>query len=130
MFYHRAVYPFGLPPQGMDVLWRCQVRTYSVIVDAEREEYSTKSELEIIWFKVLKRTEKSIQIKDIGGARFLRINTTRKYACETREEAIQSFIEKKKRQIEILIGQLTVVKYNAAWATEELERVQAEQKAA
>lgn len=48
----RLSYPFGEPPEGADVLWRVDAKSYSYVVDAERELYGvTAPRLEMTWWR-------------------------------------------------------------------------------
>lgn len=122
MFYQRISYPIGKPKEGLDVLWRCQVRHYSVIIDAEAERYGSKLELELIWFEVLGRTAKGCYINEGLGRRFMRLDAVKRHAWETEELAIESLIARKKKQKAILNGQLLTVQHVIEWAEHELKR--------
>lgn len=58
-------------------------------------------------YSILKRTVKGIWIDIWGGQKkFINLEARKKFACLTREEALESFIARKKRQIRILTSQL------------------------
>ena len=99
----RIRYPFGRPPAGIDVLWRLEAQRYSVCVDAERGLYSTSAaELQLFWYPVQKRTPCGAW----ANSRFIRLTALKRYACNTEEEAIESFRTRKTRQISILSHRL------------------------
>lgn len=109
MLSEKITYPFGKPPEGEDVLWRCEARSYAVCIDPELERYgSTPLRLEMYWFPVRKRTPKGAWIPGPWcGKRFVRLGETRKkYACNTEAEALESYIARKSRQISILSNRL------------------------
>jgi hypothetical protein len=96
-------YPFGSPPEGVDVLWRCEAKRYSVVIDPEAERYGvTDPRLEVTWWRVDRRTPKGAW----AAGRFVLLSAYRKWACNTEEEAIASFIARKRKQIRILSSQL------------------------
>jgi hypothetical protein len=96
-------YPFGRPPEGTDVLWRVDGKRYSVVIDADREEYgSTPLQVEMRWYHVTKRTPCGAWL----GSRFVRLNARKQFASNTEKEALESYIARKKRQIGILSAQL------------------------
>lgn len=110
------------PPPGMDVLWRATVIRYSVTIDAEREEYGTSDPyIRLDWIEVIRRTPKGAWIRSddtmrfagptdkeapIRDLSFVRLTANKAYARNTGEEALQDLIERRKRQIRILEGQL------------------------
>lgn len=53
--------------------------------------------VEALWFPVRKRTPKGAWIYD----RFVLLTARKKYACETLEEAVESFLARKTRQASI-----------------------------
>ena len=100
----KPTYPFGMPPEGVDVLWRAEARRYSYIVDAERELYgTTRPKLELHWYMVKKRTPCGAWV----DSRFVNLNCTKRYAVPTEAEALESFKARKKRQIKILSSRLS-----------------------
>lgn len=104
-------YTFGKPPANTDVLWRCTAERYSYVVDYEADIYAiTDPRLEMRWYKVEKRTPKGAWLSD----RFVLLTANKRYACNTEEEAIESFIARRKRQIQILEGQLRKAKADLA----------------
>ncbi len=101
-------YPFGHPHEGADVLWRCEAKRYSHIIDIDREEYSvTEPRLELTYYYVNSRTEKGAWIReDLSWARFINLSHNKAFARNTVDEAVKDFIARRKRQIAILEGQL------------------------
>lgn len=110
-------YPFGPAPEGVDVLWRVEARSYSTIVDAEREIYgSTMPRLEMTWWIVTRRTPKGARL-DTGT--FVKLTAHKRFACNTPDEAVQSFRARKTKQIRILRDQLSRAEYELALLKEE-----------
>ena len=104
-------FPFGQPPEGVDVLWRCEAKRYSYIIDADRGEYGvTDPRLELRWLKVTKRTPKGayIHLMDCrtGGDQLVILSRNKAFARNTVDEAVRDFTARRKRQIAILEGQL------------------------
>lgn len=64
--------------------------------------------VELLEYQVLKRTRKGVWIVSIYGGekRFVLLNVRKKFACVTKEEALKSFIARKKSQIRILKDRL------------------------
>ncbi len=63
--------------------------------------------LELECFRVIRHTPKGVQL-DLGYAseRFVLRSATKRYACPTKTEALESFIAKKRRQIRFLSAEL------------------------
>lgn len=100
-------YPFGHPIDGIDVLWRLDARRYSITIDPEREHYGTSDpQLEMCWFAVRKRTKCGAWI----GNRFVKLTATKKWACNTEADAIESFRRRKEVQISIYKTRLAAAK--------------------
>ncbi len=57
-------------------------------------------------FPVLKKTPCGVQIDVYGCRRFVNLGSLKRYACPTKEEALQSFYVRKRRQIKILKANL------------------------
>lgn len=81
---------------------------YGVSVGSEEFGFSSRRELSLREFQVIKETPKGawIQMTFCGDKRFVRLDARKQYACPTIELARQSFIARKKRQIKILTKQL------------------------
>lgn len=96
-------YPFGPAPEGMDVLWRCEAKRYSVVIDPDADRYGVSPpRLEMHWYQVNRRTPQGAWI----GGKFVRLTATKKWACNTEDDALESFKARKRRQIAILTGNL------------------------
>lgn len=57
-------------------------------------------------YKIIKHTPKGIRIDIYGGTKFINLDSRKKWACLTKEEALESYIFRKKRQARILSAQL------------------------
>lgn len=59
-------------------------------------------------YRVLRHTPKGVWLEDHTqpGGRFVLKDSRKRFACPTKEEAIESFIARKRRQCEILKAQL------------------------
>lgn len=111
-------YPWGQPPAGVDVLWRCEAKRYSYVIDADRDEYGiTHPRLELVWLRVTKRTAKGAHVACLlnqNGDTFVRLWANKAFARNTVDEAVKDFIARRKRQIRILEGQLNRAKVELA----------------
>ncbi len=97
-------YPRGLVPIGEDVVWRCEAKRYSYVVDADREENGTAPVvLEMRWAHVYRRTKHGVYL---GGESITFPKAKRSKWRNTPEEALASFIARRERQIAILRRQL------------------------
>lgn len=69
-------------------------------------------------FRVVKRTKQGAWISQgfWGEPKFVRLTARKKWACETKEAALESFIARKNRQIRILKAQLERAQDNLAAA--------------
>lgn len=94
----RIYYPFRQPPEGADVLWRVEDRRYAACIDPDGDVWgSTPLQAEARWYHIRKRTPKGAWI----GDRFILLTARKKFACETLEEAMKSFLARKTRQASI-----------------------------
>lgn len=99
-------FPFGQPPEDMDVLWRCDAKSYSYIIDADREEYgSTAPRIELTWHRVERRTPKGAYL-NYTDERFVPLWARNRRFANTPAEALADFIGRRKRQHYILNRQL------------------------
>jgi hypothetical protein len=97
-------YPYGMPPDGADAVWRCEGKSYSYVVDADREIYgSTPVVLEMRWSWVKRRTKHGVYLH---GESITFPKAKRSKWRNTPEEALASFIARRERQIAILRKQL------------------------
>lgn len=96
-------YPHGKPPEGTDVLWRCEAQSYSYVVDADREEYGvTAPRLEMRWYPVDRRTPKGAWC----CGEFVLLTAFKKKFSESEAGALRDFKARKTKQIQILCRQL------------------------
>jgi len=66
--------------------------------------------VELREYPIIKKTPKGTKIDISGKYRIVRDNAKNQFACKTKEEAILSFIFRKKRQLEILTERAKYVK--------------------
>lgn len=104
---NQITFPQRMPVPDQDVLWRIKEQYYSVCINADGDTFG-KSPLyvEARWYPVTRRTPKGAWI----GGKFVKLNARKKYACETLEDAIESFIARKEKQVKILTAQLETAK--------------------
>lgn len=112
---------YGPAPEGVDVLWRAEARRYSYIVDADSEIYGvTEPEIELYWYEVKHWTKGGNARLYTGGGKLVYLGkhsgTQRQWASRTPQEAIQSLIARRQRQIKILKGQLLYAETELALA--------------
>lgn len=87
-------------------LIRCESKRYSYTIDADLDLYGTTfPKLEYHYYPITKRTPKGAWITVNFADKFVLL-TNKRFACETKEEAEESFKQRKLRQIRILNGQL------------------------
>lgn len=104
----RLHHVYGKPPEGVDVLWRVEARSYSYVIDADREEYGTTApRLELSWHRVQRRTPKGAWIYD----KFVLLTAGKRWACNTIDEAVESFAARRRRQVKILEAKLKRAKF-------------------
>jgi hypothetical protein len=97
-------YPMGIPAAGMDVLWRCECKRYSTVIDAELEIYGTSDpRIQMYWIPVKHRTSCGARLKD---GRFVNLKATKQWACNSQKEALESLLARQKRYIGILEARL------------------------
>ena len=73
--------------------YRYEDNLYSVIVDADREIFSTRVGLRCYEFTVLKFTPQGFWINNFVGERRFVLNTARKrFACLSKAEDLESFL--------------------------------------
>ena len=91
---------------------------YGVSVGSEEYGFSSRREVFLREFRVIKETPKGawIEVSFAGDKRFVRLDARKQYACPTVELARQSFIARKKRQIKILTTQLGNAKLALTYA--------------
>lgn len=86
-----------------DTYYRYRDYLVSLGVDPETEEsYGSRVELDLEEYRVLRNTPKGVIIQLYDGTeRFVKHDAVKKFAHPTPEEALTSFIARKKRQIDI-----------------------------
>jgi hypothetical protein len=80
----------------------------------EESGFYTKIQVQLLKFNVIRETPKGVRIEQYSGdyrGRVVLHNSRRKYANPTIEEAKESFIARKERQIKILKKQLKDVEF-------------------
>jgi len=111
-------FPMGRPLTGADVLWRVQACRCSICVNPELEFYGvSQSHLEAWWYRVSKRTRCGAWID--GGGKFVNLQARKQWACNTVDEALASFIARKRRQVSILSAQLKAAEADLSLALKE-----------
>lgn len=80
--------------------------TYSVVIDPDREEYGTSTQLEIVAFPITKRTENGFRIR-LGGWDHAPVTTwiafrhTKQFAGLTLQDAVASYVARRRKQARI-----------------------------
>jgi hypothetical protein len=121
MLIHRSEihYPVGHPTDSSQVLWRCEAKVYSTIVDAEREIFGTTTpRLEMWWHQVQRWTPQGAWI----CGRFILLTARKQWACRTEEEALESLRQRRKRQAGILRKRLERAEYELALTEYHLKK--------
>lgn len=110
-------YPYGPPPAGVDVLWRCEAKSYSYVIDPETERYgSTSPVLEMRWHRVKRWTPCGATLEGGGFVLLDKRITSRERWSRMPAEALVSFQERRKRQIGILKAQLQRAEFELSLA--------------
>ena len=92
-------------------LYRYQEQSYSNGVDQfDNPLPGYKLKIELHTYRIIRETPKGVWINDYGKDRFVLLTAKKKFACRTKEEALESFIARKNRQIGILSAQLEKAK--------------------
>jgi hypothetical protein len=113
MIPNHVVYPFGRPPEGVPVLWRCEAKRYSYVIDADADRYGTTDpQLEMRWWAVERYTPKGAWV----CGQFVLLTGRKRWACPTEQEALESFIARKRKHIRILSSQLSRAQADLALA--------------
>jgi hypothetical protein len=114
---------WGPAPEGIDVLWRAEGTYkepgYSFSLNASRKHYV---HLDLYWYKIIKRTPRGAWIQVGFDKKFILLNARRKWAHETKADALESFRHRKLNQIAILKHQLFVAKEALKSAKKSLTR--------
>ena len=110
--------PAGEPPEGVEVLWRAEARRYSYVIDADAELYGTSApRLELWWHRVKRWTPRGARLNNGKYVNLDKNISRREWASRTKEEAVESFIARRRRQISLLQGQLNYAEQELALAT-------------
>lgn len=91
----------------MKELYRYEDRLYSAGTDVDGEPIGTGIvKVNIIAFHIIKTTPKGAWIEaGRSGKKFVLLTARKRYACPTKEEAKESFLARKGRQLMILRNQ-------------------------
>lgn len=107
---------------SLGFLYRFEETRYSVVIDADREEYGTSVKLELYAYPIIKKTPCGHTILINGGGiverrtRFVNEDWTKQFACSTIAEAKRSFCARKKKQAEIFEAKAKFARYLIAVA--------------
>lgn len=116
-----------------DTWFRYEEQTYSIVYDADRESYGTRTELKCRQFEVVKVTAKGVWIR-VGWIRatnrFVLLSARRRFAAPTQQLALESFLARKHRQIGILMRQINRAERMADEAELRLQALLAKEQAA
>lgn len=84
--------------------YRCFERHYAPSLDEFDNPISGSGRVEVIYdrFPIVRRTPKGVWIDNYGERKFILLTANKKFACETLEQARESFVARKRRQIRIL----------------------------
>ena len=80
--------------------------TYSVVIDADRDEYGTSTQLEIVAFPITKRTENGFRVR-LGGwdhapaTTWIAFRHTKQFASLTPQDAVTSYVMRRRKQARI-----------------------------
>lgn len=120
-------FPYGRPKaEGQDVLWRIDDRVYSVVLDAESERYGTSDpHIEAQWFPVVKRTKRGAWINVWGSRKFVRVDARKRWACPSLDEAVASFLARKRRQeaIHLSVARRARFCIDALWSVDQRTKI-------
>jgi hypothetical protein len=106
-------YPRGPAPAGTPVLWRCEAKRYAYCRDPDADIWGvTDPKLEMWWWEIDRVTPKGAWV----CGRFVLLTATKRWAVPTEEEALESFMARKKKQIRILSTQLSRAEADLALA--------------
>jgi len=72
--------------------------------------YSRNGTIEATAFKVVKHTPKGVKIMVEGTERFVKNDSIKRFAYETKKQALEGFIFRKKRQLKILSARIETTK--------------------
>lgn len=120
---------------GHRIYYRYEERIFGTMNEYDPELHLESGRLDILHFPVMKETPCGVWIKipwidsmNGKGKKFILTNARKKYACPTIEDARESFMARKQRQIMILKGQLERARLALSLMKEELKRLGIEEK--
>lgn len=111
--------------RGADVsqgfLYRFEETSYSVVIDADREEYGSRTDIELYAYPIVRRTPQGHTILTGGSitgnpTRWVSDHTVKQFACPTIDKAKASYIARKKKQARIYEARAKKARYLAAKA--------------
>jgi len=84
---------------------------YNDMVYAEIDEWGEaygrgRIEVNLYEYKVIKKTPKGVWLDNYGFKKFVLKDARKRFACPTKQEALESFIARKKKQLKILKAQM------------------------
>jgi len=92
----------------MEVMYRYyDVQYASPLNEYDEHTGPGKVAIELMTFDIIKYTKCGVRIDDYTDkGKFINLNSRKKFACATKEEALESFIHRKERQMVIYKSQL------------------------
>lgn len=107
---------------SLGFLYRFEETRYSVVIDAEREEYGTSVKLELYAYPIVKKTPCGHTILINSGGilerrtRFVNESSTKQFACRNIAGAKRSFCARKAKQAKIYEAKAKYARYLIAVA--------------
>lgn len=93
--------PKGLKPEDK-LLWRANSQTYSVVVDVDCDLYGSRAVIELIGYRVIKRTPKGAWIDlGFGAKRWVAAEGRKLFAWSSEKLALESLAVRRGRQASI-----------------------------
>ena len=100
------------PQPGDEIYYRYEdFRQAAPMDEYESPTGEGRPDIQLFIFKVLRHTPKGVVIDLDGGDRFILSAARKRFACPTKEEAMESFLARKNKQLEILRSQINHVKH-------------------
>lgn len=81
------------------------------------------TEIYKVQYEVVKHTPKGVKLKTYNGERLVLHASRKKFACATEEEALHSYIHRKRRQVSILQSKLSGAERGIVLAERRLGRL-------
>ena len=106
-----AFYPLGYPSPDQDVLWRVEAKAENDIFTGRRLVY--------LWYAVAKRTRCGARLTN---GKFILLTAYKRWAHETQQQALGSFVLRRRRQVAILRNQLERAQQELQLGREEGEQ--------